>query len=133
MTDLAESIGDFTFSNLERLKSKKIIKELFEKGSSFYFHPFRLFYLPDSDPSLVKPQILFSVPKKNFRSAVDRNKIKRQLREAYRLNRHKLVGLSLEKEKTLPKAIGIMYVSKEKLPFSLIQDKLILSFERFFQ
>jgi ribonuclease P protein component len=81
-------MGIFSFGKDERLSKEKWIKELFEKGSSFYFHPFKVLYLPHPDASSPKNQVMFSVPKRMFKRAVDRNAIKRRLREAWRLNKN---------------------------------------------
>lgn len=122
--------SSFTFPKQEKLKSKKIIKDLFEKGSSFYLYPFKILYIKNTEtPSDLVPQLLISVSKRNFRRAVKRNRIKRLIREAYRLNKPAL--LTKIPATLFPLAIGIMYVSKEELPFDSIQNKLILAFECF--
>ena len=77
-----------TLKETERLKSKKLIDQLFEgKGTSVVAFPFRVIYMsvPKRD---VPVSILVSVPKKKFGHAVDRNRIKRQAREAFRKNKH---------------------------------------------
>jgi ribonuclease P protein component len=112
----------YTFPKTERLHSKKIIQELFEKGSSFYLYPFKIVYLSnpyDNDQSL--PQFLVSVSKKKFKKAVDRNKIKRRIKEAYRLNKH-----SLEHEEATTKSLclGLIYTGKEIHEYKLIESKV---------
>jgi ribonuclease P protein component len=117
------------FPKEERLKSKKLIEELFEKGSSYYLYPFRLFYKADVlPPEQPYPQILFSVSKRNFKKAVDRNRIKRQMREAYRLNKKSILS-ELEKGK-IPPFIGVLYTSKEKIDYKILEEKLILILQR---
>jgi ribonuclease P protein component len=130
----------FTFKKEERLSSKKLIDELFKSGSSFYLQPFKIFFappdpeypgvtglnLPKGETSSASPapaQVLISVSKTNFKRAVDRNKIKRLIREAYRLNKKTLYG-SLEK-KNRHLIIAILYTSKKIEPFSSIQQKLV--------
>jgi ribonuclease P protein component len=76
-----------TLGKIEKLKSKKRIQQLFEEGSPVAVPSLKLLYLPVEDPAAGKFKVAFAVPKKNFKSAVDRNKIKRLLREAYRLNK----------------------------------------------
>ncbi|MGC4035314.1 MAG: ribonuclease P protein component [Chitinophagaceae bacterium] len=85
----------FTLGNEERLKSRKLIEELFKNGKSFNAFPFRVFYLTqnvasanESDRILL--QFGVSASTKNFKKAVDRNRIKRLTREAYRLQKNKL-------------------------------------------
>lgn len=121
--------SSLTFQKQERLKSEKVIKDLFEKGSSFYLYPFKIFYIRSLEVTPAFPQILFSVSKRNFKRAVDRNRLKRQIREAYRINKPEL--LKKIPPGIFPTVIGIMYVSKEKLPFSIIQNKLNLAFDCF--
>ncbi|MCT8339321.1 ribonuclease P protein component [Flavobacteriaceae bacterium TK19130] len=77
-----------SFPKEEKLKSKKIIDRLFVEGRTFKKFPIRVTYLPVE--TLENHQAGFSVPKRNFKLAVDRNRIKRQLREAYRLQKHTL-------------------------------------------
>ena len=111
-----------SFKKAERLNSKKLIKELFNKGSSFYLYPFKVIYL--SDPSdTPNTQVLISVSKRNFKKAVDRNKIKRRIKEAYRLNKGQL---------NTPHSILIAYIytSREILSFQEIQNKIISSFDK---
>ena len=118
-------MGLETFSKSERLCSKKSIKELFNRGFSFYTYPFKVIYLPNPDKSIDKSQILISVPKHVFKKAVDRNKIKRRIREAYRLNK-KYFALVLDN----PLMIAYIYTAKESLGFQLIQEKLKISLQR---
>ncbi|WP_254448745.1 ribonuclease P protein component [Spirosoma rhododendri] len=83
-----------TFTKSERLCSKKILGELFTKGSTavgtFYLFPFRVLYLNKPEAADALPAIVITVPKRQFKRAVDRNLIRRRVREAYRLNKHLL-------------------------------------------
>src|SRR5688572_11081047 len=115
-------MGSFSFPKSERLNKKKVIQELFDKGSSFYLRPFRVYFqkLPLGEPA---SQIMFSVSKRNFKKATDRNLLKRRMREAYRLNKDALPGTSKLQ-------MAYIYTAKEILIFSEIRDKLLLSFKR---
>ena len=116
-------MGKFTFKKEERLNKEKWIRELFEKGTSFQFYPFRVIILPHPDASYPLHQVLISVSARSFKRAVDRNKIKRRIREAYRLNKSKI----LSRGKWL---IAYIYIAKEILPSEVIHKKLPLTFER---
>lgn len=116
-------MGKFSLGKNERLSKEKWIQELFEKGSSFYFHPFKVLYLPHPDAGSTTNQVLFSVPKRQFKRAVDRNKIKRRLREAYRLNK----SLLREPEKWL---IAYIYTAKTILPSETFQQKVLGSIQK---
>jgi ribonuclease P protein component len=111
-----------TFKKDEKLSSEKWIKELFEKGSSFYLHPFKVIILPHPN-STCPNQVLISVPARNFKRSIDRNIIKRRIREAYRLHKHQFVS----NQKWL---IAYIYTAKEILPSALIHEKLPLTLTR---
>jgi ribonuclease P protein component len=103
----------------ERLHSKKLIKELFDKGSSFFLYPFKVIVLETILDVPETNQVLFSVSKKKLKKAVDRNLIKRRMREAYRLNKQNL-GEMIEGKKI----IGLIYVSSEIITFQVIETKI---------
>ena len=79
---------DESFGKKEKLKSKVMIDRLFAEGNSVKKYPLRLVYLPLKDPSEKVNKVAVSVPKRNFKRAVDRIKIKRLMREAYRKNKY---------------------------------------------
>jgi ribonuclease P protein component len=115
----------FKFPKTEKLKSEKLIKELFTRGSSFYLFPFKVVTMPNPNPTSAKAhQVLFSVSKKSFPKAADRNLIKRRMRECYRLNKNLL-------SKTPVLLIAYIYNAKEILTFAQIQERLIRTFNRF--
>lgn len=77
----------FTLGKNQKLKSRKAISQLFIEGNSVKSFPVKMIYLPLSGDN-INTKVTFSVPKRNFKLAVDRNRIKRLLRESYRLNQH---------------------------------------------
>ncbi|MFV0530531.1 MAG: ribonuclease P protein component [Flavobacteriales bacterium] len=85
----------YTLSKQEKLKNKKCIEQLFLKGESFTYSPVRVVFLK-KDLLLQSNQVAFSVSKKNFKSAVKRNRIKRLMREAYRLNKYDLTQKGMQ-------------------------------------
>lgn len=116
-------MGSLSFPKSERLYKKKAIQELFDKGSSFYLYPLRVYFQKISEPEATH-QAMFSVSKRNFKNATDRNLIKRRMREAYRLNKAAIPGTSKLQ-------MAYIYTAKEILTFELIRDKVLLSFKRF--
>jgi ribonuclease P protein component len=116
-------MGKFTFKKEERLSKEKIIQELFEKGSSFYLYPFKVYFMQNPDSDSKVHQVLISVSKKNFKKAVERNAIKRRIREAYRLNKNLLSGQN-------KLAIAYIYSVKEILPSAQIRERLVKTFKR---
>jgi ribonuclease P protein component len=113
-----------TFKKEERLCNKKLIDELFHSGSSFLCYPFKVSWLSADDAQIVPAQILFAVSKKRFKRAVDRNLIKRRMREAYRLNKQEQLYTTLNTaEKRIVLSVG--YISKEIADYSFIEKKML--------
>ena len=108
-----------TLGKKERLKSKKLIGKLFEEGKSIKKYPFRLIFLIQDENSLLKNQASFSVPKRNFKKAVDRNRIKRLIKEAYRLEQRKIL-----QDYNLPFIIMITYLGKKEPIFSDVKENI---------
>lgn len=105
----------YTFSKTERLCSKKLIERLFAGGNrSFPAFPLRVVYMPlQDDESEADVSILISVPKKRFKHAVDRNRVKRQVREAYRLNKHILIDALHAQENPPKMALAFIWLDNK--------------------
>jgi ribonuclease P protein component len=115
---------NFTYNKSEKLKSKKTIERLFVEGKVISAYPLRLVYLKTDEPH----KIGVSVSKRNFKKAVDRIRIKRLLREGYRLNKNEL-----KNNTTTSYAFMILYLSKDMPDFELIQTKTRVLFSKFLQ
>jgi ribonuclease P protein component len=117
---------NFGYSKQEKLKSKKVIEQLFAQGKAVTEFPLRLVYLKTDfdDGQLLKTAV--SVSKKLHKKAVNRNRIKRLMREAYRLNKPKYFN----KNETAY-AFMILYISKDKATFNLLDSKIKVLFEKF--
>ena len=113
-----------TYPKTEKLKSKHYIDLLFSEGKWVSSYPLRLIYVPITAEKSV---FGVSVSKRNFKHAVDRNEIKRTLREAYRTNQHLLKTIAGEDTY----AFMLLFTSKEKLPFAQLEQKTLRVFEKF--
>ncbi len=121
--ELAKVKGN-SFGAEEKLKSKKTIDKLFKEGKSVSQSGFTLVYLMGPLNTFYPAQAGFSVPKKFFKHAVDRNRIKRLMREAYRLNKNTLY----EKLVTSKQQMAFMFVYKGKeLPGHEVATKSVLA------
>lgn len=146
---------DFKFKREERLKSRKVIEQLFKRGASFAQYPLRIVWVEIEERKSDYPaQFALTVPKKKFKRAVHRNRIRRLVREAYRLNKHLVYeGIGYQKPETRDERsetreqrtetreegsatsnqIGLMiiYTAQEILPFEEIEQamrKMLLRF-----
>lgn len=110
----------YTFKKEEKLKSRKTIEQLFKEGKSFSNFPFRVLW-KFTEASTASLQTGFAVSRKHFKKAVDRNRIKRLMREAYRLQKNTLQAQLKYQEKQL--AVFIIYVGNELPDYDFILEK----------
>src|ERR1700742_715291 len=114
----------YTFTKEERLCNKKLIEQLYHNGSSFLCYPFKASWLSVDMPVQFPAQILFSVAKKRYKHAVDRNLLKRRMREAYRLNKQMhLYDLLNNGNKQI--VVSIAFIGKEIAPYDFIEKKML--------
>lgn len=112
-----------TLCKAERLNSKTLIDKLFVGGSkSFSIFPLRVVYMSLEEQGAVPVSILVSVSKKRFKRAVKRNRVKRQIREAYRMNKQTLCQTLSDKQQSL--AIAFIYLSDRLVPSEEIEEKM---------
>ena len=121
----------FTLGKNERLKSRKQIEQLFDKGKSFAITPFRVYFLINemlnaqrSIPIAIGINVQFGVgvSAKNFKKAVDRNRIKRLTREAWRLQKIEIRDKVKETQRQLN--VFFIYTGKELPDFTMVKDKV---------
>ena len=117
-----------TFKKEERLTSKKVFELLFNSGKSFTTSPFRLVWVETKPTGSFPAQLGISVPKRSFAKAVDRNTLKRRIRESYRKNKQMLYEVLRKKNHTI--ALMIIYIAKEEFPYQEIEKKMIVSLQK---
>ena len=128
--------GSLAFPKDDRLHHRSLLEGLFRKGKTFYEFPLRVTWrkltqeevetnfrdrVPDG---IGKVQVMISVPKKKRKKAVDRVRMRRLIRESYRLNREELRDLleSCEQIRTL--SLGFVYIHDKNLPYSTVEEKM---------
>jgi len=123
------SLVRYTFQKNERLTHKPTINKIFQtKGQRLSAFPLSLIFMECQREEDVPAQILISVPKKRIRRAVQRNLIKRRIRESYRMQKHLLFD-SIGNEKQF--ALAIVYLPTEPHTYKSINKavkKLIHDF-----
>ncbi|MEZ4801533.1 MAG: ribonuclease P protein component [Gelidibacter sp.] len=116
----------FTFNKKEKLKSEKLIAKLFAEGQSVAVYPLRLVFIPTTFDDHINVKVGVSVSKRNFKKAVDRNRIKRLMREAYRLQKGTVFNNS-----STQYALMILYIGKDGTDFETIKLKMFHLLEKF--
>lgn len=113
----------FGFPKREHLKSKSAIENLYANGSSVTAFPFRAVFLSSkAEPGAPTAAILISVAKRRFRHAVDRNLMKRRIREAYRLNKQPFIDELQKSDKQM--AVAILYIDNRHSSTQFLHRKM---------
>lgn len=110
------------FPKSTRLSFKRDIDDLFDNGQSFIAYPLRIVYLSDTGDASSESDIsiLVSVPKKRIKHAVDRNRVKRLIRETFRLNQHTVVP-----QEHMCLHVAFMYISNEIACYADIEKAML--------
>jgi ribonuclease P protein component len=119
----------FSFKKSEKLCSRKLIQKLFAgKPDSLFHHPIKFSWIEAEFTSPYPAQVMISVSKKNFPRAVDRNRVKRMIREIYRLHKHNIYKHLETKGRKY--ALSINYVGKTIMEYAELESRLKVIFER---
>ena len=108
-----------TLGKQERLKSKKLIEKLYAEGDSVKAFPLRMMYVQTAHTSEFPCQVGVSVAKRNYKLAVDRNRLKRLMRETYRLQKQ-IVYNNLDE----PYVFMISYIGREEIKYEDLYLKM---------
>ncbi|MFW9597717.1 MAG: ribonuclease P protein component [Paludibacter sp.] len=111
-----------SFPKNEHLCGEIRVAKLYTEGNAFIAYPIRVVYNITDEKTNARVKVLISVPKKRFKHAVDRNRIKRMLREAYRLNKQEFVMAATEKDLYLN--IAFNYVADTELEYAVLNEKM---------
>ncbi len=118
-----------TFSKDERLRSKKVIEKIIAEGRSISQNPFRLNWVLTELTTKFPAQLAIAVPKRFFKRAVDRNRIKRLVREVYRKNKSGMYALLESKQ--LQCALLFVYNGRTIPDYGEVEKKILLTLQRF--
>ena len=119
----------YSLNKNEKLKSRKQLNELFAGGKPFLVFPVKIFF--HLNDAVEKPAVKMGAgaSKKYFRLAVHRNRVKRLLRETYRLNKLPLLNFAMKEKKDI--SIFFLYVDREIVEYTVLNDKMKKIIEKF--
>ena len=116
------------FPKAEKLKGKTLIDGLFQNGQSVTLFPIRLYYMPIEDSAITTFKTGVSVPKRNFKLAVHRNRIKRLMREVFRKNKQLVYGKTTQQY-----ALLFVFIGKQTPDYEFVEANLQGCLKKFIQ
>lgn len=118
-----------TFSKNERLRSRKLIEKIIAEGKSISVNPFRMSWTITQLDTTFPAQLAIAVPKRYFKKAVDRNRIKRLIREVYRKNKSGIYSLLRSKE--IQCAMLLVFSGRKVPGYEEVEKKILLTLQKF--
>lgn len=120
-----------TFKKIERLSGRTTIDELFSSDKSFFCYPYKVVIriLPQGEDVEVPCRVIVNVPKRNHKRAVMRNKLRRRVKEAYRLHKNEL----FENLGTQQIHIAILYTAKDDIPFQTLNERWAVALPKLYK
>jgi ribonuclease P protein component len=120
---------NFKLTRNERLSGRKRIEHLYANGKSFHLPSIRVMWILNTEEEILSlSQVMFSAPKKKFKKAVTRNRLKRLMRESYRKNKHLLYDFLEEKNKNIH--LSIVFTGSADISYAETEGKIILTLQR---
>jgi ribonuclease P protein component len=117
----------YKFSKRERIYTYADFQKIIKKGGVFFCYPFRCMYVT-SPADKFEMKVALSVSKRNVKLSVDRNRIKRMIREAYRLQKNEILTTHLHLKKEI--LILLIYIEKKEIPYTILQKQLNILLNR---
>jgi ribonuclease P protein component len=120
--------NQFSYGKEEKLKGRKLLEGLFSGGKSFTIFPLKVFYLVPKEPLDFYVKVGVGASSRNFKKAVDRNRVKRLLREAYRTEKLPLHLFLQENNRQV--AVFILYIDKTLPEYKTVKAKMPVVLQR---
>lgn len=123
-----KALSQYSFPKSEKLTSVKLFDKLFESGNAINKFPFKLLWIKIIPEKKTPVKVAFAVSSRKIKSAVKRNRMKRLMRESYRLNKQQLIDVCNKKPTGI--AMVFLYNGNELIPYSETREKIILLLHR---